>query len=294
MKFKIVIITLLISLGLQAQDLTGIVRMTRVMLQATDTTAYVPIVKQRAGGRIVEADWSMFGGGGGGGGSCSFTPEQCEALAALIYRNSISSISVLPTAGERGVSTAITLTYNITSNQDVYTAASINQGIGSVLSNVNAGNVTISGGNKSNTTAYTLSMTYTRNGVSANESKTATYTTYVPQWIGVSTVTDFTTYAGITAAGLEKFVQASPSLQKIVNPSAQYVYLISNNAAARVYDGNNFLQTSGAFGDGISEFYTRSFSLTLADGTTTGTVYLYRSRNLKTLTNITYKLAIPN
>jgi len=291
------ILLLFASLGLSAQtnNLNGRVNLVTLPICVADTTLVKPLGRVRTGsnaGRIVEIPYSVIGGGGGG--SCSFTPEQCEALAALIYRNSTSSISVLPLAGERGLSTAISVSYNIVSNQDVFTSASINQGIGSVLSNVNAGTQTISGGNKSNTTAYTLSMTYNRNGTPVNESKTATYTTYIPQWIGVSTATDFTTYSAITSAGLEKFVQASPSLQKIVNPTAQYVYLISNNSAARVYDGNNFLQTSGAFNDGVSEFYTRSFSLTLADGTTTGTVYLYRSRNLKTLSNITYKLAIPN
>lgn len=220
-----------------------------------------------------------------------FTEEQREEILDLIYKPNQTTFSVATAAGERGISTAVTLNYNIISNDDVFTAASINQSVGSVLSNVNAGAQSVSGGSRTASTTYTLSMTYNRNGVSTPETKTATYSTYVPQWAGVSSATDFTnSYATINGdAGLQKYIQASSTITKVVSPSAQYVWFIVTNATGQILDGNNFVQTVGTWDDGVSEFYRKSLTLTLADGTTSATVYLIRSRNTKTLTSFTYK-----
>ncbi|MXN90151.1 hypothetical protein GR160_02845 [Flavobacterium sp. Sd200] len=208
---------------------------------------------------------------------------------ALDYTNNVSTISVSPTFGEKGVSVPVTVTYNIASNSDQFTAASINQGIGSVLANINTGNRTAAGGSRTATTTFTLSMTYNRLSVVTNESKSATYTGHVPQWMGISATDDFTTYAAISAdAGLQKFIQASGAMTRPLSPSAQYVWVFTTNSTGKVYDQNNFEQTEGAWNNGTTEFYTKSITITLQDGTT-ATVYAKRTRLPKTLTNQNYR-----
>ena len=221
--------------------------------------------------------------------SNQFTDEQKIALLALIYQNSVNSISLSSITGERGASTALTVFYNILTKDDVFTSASINNGIGNVLPQINTGTQIVSAGNASQNKTWTLAMAYNRNGVARTENKTATYTTYVPQFAGVSASTDFTTLAEIIAASLQKFVQSSAAINKQSSPTAQYIWFVSTKNNATILDQNNFNQSVGVWGDGTSEFYRKSLVITLADSTTE-TVYLYRSRQVKTLVNFTYKI----
>lgn len=215
--------------------------------------------------------------------------SQHERVLDLIYMNNSNSFSVNPTSGERGINNSLNLNYNIISNDDIFTSASINQGIGSVLANINTGNKTVSGGSSLVNKAFTLTLGFTRNGVANIETKTATYFAYAPQFAGVSTNADLNTYALMSAA-LQKFVQSSPVITKQSSPVNAYVYFISTKNNAQIFDQNNFQQTVGAWNDGVSEFYLKTITLTLADSVTTETMYLYRSRNVKTLTNFTYKI----
>lgn len=222
-----------------------------------------------------------------------FTPEQEEALLALIYVGYVSSITVSPAAGERGVDTTLNVSYNITSNDDTITTATITQGIGNVITDVNGGTKTVAGGITPITKAFSLALGYTRNGVPGTNTKTATYTANTPQWAGWSAKTDFTTaYADINGeTNLQKFVQASAGINKASSPTGEYIWFISNKSNANVYDTNDFLQSQGAWGDNTKEFWTKTLTLTLSDGVTTAPVYLYRSRQTKTLTAFTYKIA---
>lgn len=215
--------------------------------------------------------------------------SELTRLKALIYEPSVSTISVSPTSGERGLSTAVSATYNIKSNDDVITMAMMDNGIGSVLSNVNAGNITVPLGNKVVTTSATIILGYTRNGVSTGETISATYNAYVPQWVGTSATADFSAYTAINTA-LQKFVQSSATLQRNMSPTNQYLWFVSNKNNATVLDQNNFTQTVGNWGDDTTEFWRKSLTLTLADGVTTSTVYLYRTRLTKNFTNIIYKI----
>lgn len=227
--------------------------------------------------------------GGGTGGGNQFTPPQVVAILELIYNNNASTFTVSPVSGEKGLSTAINVNYNIQSNDDVFTLASINQGIGSVLANINTGNRVVNGGSSLVNKAFVLSLGYTRNGVASTESKTATYFAYTPQFAGVSSSADLLTYAAMVS-DLQKFVQSSPVVVKQSSPAGQYVWFVSTKNNAVILDQNNFQQSVGSWNDGVSEFYLKSISLILADGVTTETVYVYRSRNVKTLTNFTYKI----
>lgn len=218
-----------------------------------------------------------------------FTDSEAVLLRALIYLNSINTISLSAATGERGVAQALSVFYNMQTRDDVFTAASINNGIGSVIGNINTGTQIASGGSVSQNKTWTLALAYTRNGAATTENKTATYTTYVPQFAGVAAATDFANLAAIVAASFQKFVQASAAIVKQSSPAGQYIWFVSTKNNASILDQNNFGQTVGTWGDGVSEFYKKSLEITLADATTE-TVYLYRSRNIKTLTNFTYKI----
>lgn len=228
-------------------------------------------------------------GGRGGTSVNQFTEPQKTALLALIYLNSINTISLSAATGERGVAQALSVFYNMQTRDDVFTSASINNGIGDVLAKINTGTQIGSGGSVSQNKTWTLALAYTRNGVATTENKTATYTTYVPQFAGVSASTDFANLAAIVAASLQKFVQSSAAINKQSSPAGQYIWFVSTKNNATILDQNNFSQTVGTWGDGTSEFYQKALVITLADATTE-TVFLYRSRNVKTLTNFTYKI----
>lgn len=222
-----------------------------------------------------------------------FNEIQHEKLLNLIYTNGTSTISVSPSSGERGVNAALIVNYNITSNDDVFGTANINQGIGDVTGDIDAGNQSASGGNSTINKSFTMNLSYTRNGESKTENKTATYNTYIPQWAGWSAEEDFVNnYSSINSEpNFQKYIQSSASINKANSPTGEYIWFISTKNNATIKDTNDFVQTVGIWGDGTSEFYRKPLTLTLADGITTVTVYLYRSRNVKTLSSFTYKIS---
>ena len=226
-------------------------------------------------------DWITAGSGSGDG--CAFTPEQCAALKALVYSNYSAAFTVTPATGERGVNVPLTLNYNIASNNDNITAASISQGIGSVLSNVNTGAKTVSGGSKAVTTAYVLTIGFTRNGSASSETRTVTYTPNNPQWAGVSSAADFTAsdYAAINGtAGFTKYLQGNSVISKAMAPTAQYMWFIVT-AGTGTITGNGFTYSIGSWGDSATFFWRKPLTITLADGSNTATVYLIRTRELQ-------------
>lgn len=215
--------------------------------------------------------------------------SQHASLMELIYKNNLSTFTVSPNSGERGVLTALSLTYNILANDDVFTAASIDQGIGSILADVNGGAKTISGGSSIGSKPFVMDLAYNRNGVPTTESKSTGYFSYIPQFMGVSASADLLTYAAMST-DLLKYIQFSPAINRVVTATAQYVYFISIKNNAKIYDQNNFQQTIGNWSDGVSEFYRKSIVLTLANGVNTETVYVYRTRNVKSLTAFAYRI----
>lgn len=219
------------------------------------------------------------------------TDAQIDWIRSQMYSNHNTSFSVSPSQGERGISVAVSVNYNIVSNDDEFTSASINQGIGSVLANIDTGAKSASGGNRTASTTFTLSLEYDRAGTPETENRNATYTSRVPQWSGWSSKEDFADdYTEINSEpDFQKYIQSNSSITKNVSPEGQYVWFIVTNGTGQVFDGNNFVQSVGPWGDGVSEFYRKSLALTLADGTTTATVYLIRSRTVKTLSNFTYR-----
>lgn len=224
------------------------------------------------------------------GGTWHFTQEQHQRVLNLIYENSVSTVTVNPTTGERGLNTSVNLTYNTDTNDDVFTSASINQGIGNVLPNINTGNQTVTVPNLFNNTTFTLSLGYTRDGNPLTETKSATYTTYLPQWSGISTLTNLneSNYSTISAA-LQKTVQADDTISRSLQPVGHYIWFVSTNANATITN-NGFNTIIGNWDSTTAFFIKQTVTLTLANGSTTGSLTFYRTRqtaNLSTAQNFT-------
>lgn len=214
------------------------------------------------------------------------TQAQQDWIAAQLYTNHSATFTVSPSSGERGVSTAITVNYSISSNDDVITSASINQGIGSVLSDVDTGAKTVSGGTTAETKSWQLAIGYTRNGTPGSQNRTATYTATNPKWQGVgSSVSDVTvdSYTDLTVGnGFTKFISASGSMTiNLNNDTGQYVWFISTQNINKI-TASGFDTTIGAWNDDGVFFWKKAVSgFKLADGTTTATMYVYRTRELQ-------------
>jgi hypothetical protein len=225
-----------------------------------------------------------------GGGGKQFTPNQVIRILALIYQNATSTIALSVSNIERGVVTSLAITYSLISNDDLFTAATIT-GIGNVLPKLNAGPQTTVLGNYGNNAAFTLAMNYTRNGIATVETKTVNFVTVLPQWAGVSANSDYASYVAIAAdVNLIKVIQASAAITKVISPASQYIWFISNKNNATIQDGNGFSMTIGGWNDGVSEFYLKPITITLLDGVNMALIYLYRSRQVKTFTGLTYKI----
>lgn len=221
-----------------------------------------------------------------------FTEEQKDRLRDLVYENYTASFSISPSFGERGVDNSLSLNYNIASKDDIVYYAEINPGSENVINNVDSGSKSITGLSSKVSVTYTLSVGVVRNGDTlASTNYPFTYSAYTPQYAGaeidsflVDNVVD------LDNSYLTKYVQSSTSINITISPSGEYVWFISNKSNATIKDGNDFTQSVGDWGDVSAEFWKKTEVLTLADGTTTSTVYYYRSRLPKTLSNFTYKI----
>jgi len=213
--------------------------------------------------------------------------SQHSRLLELIYEQLSVAFTRTPTTiQEKGVSTAVALSWNIAPNDDLIISRTINQGIGVVSGNTG----TISGGNRVDTTSYTLTTAFTRDGVAGSVNNTVVVNFTAPQYFGSSNVADVSELNYTTlGATLTKEILASDTMNKIFNPTAQYIWFVSRKNNANIIDGS--LQASvGPWNDGVSEFYKKTVTFILADGVTTHALTFYRSRELKTRTNANYTL----
>lgn len=208
---------------------------------------------------------------------------QYNWIKAQLYTNHSASFSLVTTTGERGINVANTINYNIASNDDVITSASINQSIGSVFSNVDMGAKTIAPASNAESITYTLAIGYTRNGTAGSQNRNATYTAYTPRWYGSSaTITDLTSsgYADLTVGnGFTKYVGNNNTMTYNANISTPaYVWFISPVPIVKI-TASGFDTTVGAWGDGSAFFWGKTISgFVLSNGTTTATMYVYRTR----------------
>ncbi len=228
--------------------------------------------------------------GGSPGEYYHLNSSQLNRVLNLIYVNSVNSATMLTGILEKGVSNSVSVRYNMSSNDDTFTAATLT-GVGSVLSRVNTGNNDVIVGSYLASTTFILSMTYLRNGVSTNETKTATYTAVPPKWSNVSSIPVLDTYALCSTNLGSKILTTTTAMNNTGSATGQYIWFITTSSNSTITDGNNFNQSIGALNtaDGASEFYKNSFVMTLQDSTTV-TMYSYRTRTLKTFTGNIYKI----
>jgi len=130
---------------------------------------------------------------------------------------------------------------------------------------------------------------YNEKYAAGNQTPSISIIAYYPQWYGVDTNASIDTYG--ECSGLTKSISSGTAFNTTFSPTAQYVYFITRNSAGIIKDGNLFTQSISALNveDGTSEFYKKSFIITLLDGSTT-TLYSYRTRTTKTLTSFTYSI----
>lgn len=236
-------------------------------------------------------DHNQLNGKYGGSPWYHLNQNEYDRFKDLIYVDHETSFSLSPLTGEKGVNQEISVNVKIDSNDDEITYAFINQGIGNILPYVDDDTHGISQ-TVSNNVTYTLYINYIKNGETSAETTTTTYTAYTPQFAGFSSATDYTTYSALAAA-LQKYVQSGTKITKSMSPTNQYIWFVSNNPNTTIYDNNMFAQTVGNWNDTTKEFWKKSITLTLANGSTTSTVYLFRSRDTKTFSNFNYTLKLP-
>lgn len=209
--------------------------------------------------------------------------EQIAWIRSQMYENYTATISVAPTNAERGVNTSVTVSFNIASKDDTINTASINQSIGSVIDDVDEGLISISGGIKSQNTTYTLSIGYTRNGVSGSGTHSATFTTYTPKWYGASeTLEDVTANDYSELSELNKVVSSASTMNFTHNSTNdEYVWFVSSVNTNKI-TASGFDTTIGDWGDPTAFFWKKAVpSFKLANGTDTVTMYVYRTRELQ-------------
>lgn len=252
-----------------------------------------------------ESEWAdlyeFSGSGGGAGGKHNelaglqggipelneyyhLSEGQHQQLAEILYEEHTMNLGVNPTYGEKGVKTDVTFDFTINPKQDQIISVTDNH---SNSYDTTSDTVTIQ--DVVATMSRTFTVEYDKYGEILNKTYTKTYNAYLPQWRGRHTRAEMNSYLDLSTY-LGKVVQASATIENIVMPTNQYIWFASKKSDAKIYDQNEFQQTIGTWGDGVSEFYTKPLTITLNDGTT-ATIYLYRTRLTKTIPS-TFKYTI--
>jgi hypothetical protein len=217
--------------------------------------------------------------------------SQHERVLDLIYINlQVTFTRTSSATFERGVSYTPSFSWNIIPNDDVITGRSINNGIGALATN--SGTVSSAPIFVTPSPQFILTVNFTRNGTPLSQNFNTSIQGLVPQWRGASDVEDFSTFPPLTIYGelnanLQKLVQGTPILSGIFTLDDEYLWFVSTSGSATIQD-SGFTVTIGAWEDPTVAFWRKSLVLTLADGVTEATVWLYRSRLLLTRTNANY------
>ena len=225
----------------------------------------------------------------GAGEYYHLTASQNTRVLNLIYSGQVTTFSVSPTTAERGTATTVTASYRMIAGDDVYTSAVINPlgfNLYPTFTDGVARTTAFTQSTSANTITYTLNYGFTRNGVPNTDGVARTLTTFLPQWYGVNA--DFsaaTNYTAVSALGLTKVIQLSAGIiTPAITTTNKFVWFISNKSGATI--------TANGFNVGVSplniedgsEMNQKSFTMTLANGVTSGTLYSYISKEPKITT----------
>lgn len=212
-----------------------------------------------------------------------FTEEQKDRLRALVFEPAAFNISVSPTFGEKGDSIPYSITFRVIANDNKIDSGSIIPNVGNITDSIDGSFHTITGLHTKTNITHTLRV-QTDSGL---KTTSATVKAYVPQWAGKSNDSNLNSYSDFS--DLQKYIQSSPDINILLSPTSEYIWFVSNKSNAVIRDVNDFVQTIGNWGDITKEFWYKPSNITLLDGTSQS-VYIYRSRNTKILTNFTYKI----
>lgn len=258
----------------------------------SDTSAansYAPLY--RKGGKIIVSGSKFwYNDGNVWVNAHQFSDTQAARLRGLVYEPySLAFYYTMLTGNhERGATNTYMLNVVLKENDDLSDSMAIVSLI-DLTDSLGVDTIRVGGLSTAINVSHRLALVYYRDSDRLTDTTSLTYPTYLPQWYGSSTDTTFSTYSGISSK-LTKVVQASASITAAFSPSNEYVWFVSNKNNAVIRDGNDFVQSIGSWGDASTEFWAKSLTMTLANGSTSGTVYLYRTRLTKNLSSFTYKI----
>tara|TARA_B100002019_G_scaffold291164_1_gene310569 strand:- start:2115 stop:3089 length:975 start_codon:yes stop_codon:yes gene_type:complete len=201
------------------------------------------------------------------------TDDQLDSLLSLIFDNATISLVVSPSTFQRNNPTAVSFTFSVNLGDEILNSATFNSV--DVTSSPN--------GSQSFLVTDSISKTYsTTYNSGASDSITKTSTAIDPQYFGISEheSMDNLSYANVNAF-LNIIVQSSDSISQTVSPNNQFVYFLSTNSNATITDGNGFNNTA--------DFIKTTITVGYANGSSQ-TLFQYRTRSTKTLTNFTYNI----
>ena len=211
-----------------------------------------------------------------------FSATHVERLIGLVYETGSASISASPSSFERNLTggVSVTFTYSTTANDDTVQLATYDGT--DVTSNPNGSDI-VTGVTTDASKTFNVTFLNADGVTTRNDNNNASVSGTGPQWSGVSSDTTMNgkTYTQLNSA-LTKFVSGGTARNITVSPSNQYVYFLSRESNAAIFDGNNFNNTSD---------FTKSTVTVQYENGTTFTLYQYRSNTTKTLSNFTYKLS---
>ena len=214
----------------------------------------------------------------------SLTSTHITRLIALVFEDLTRSGATTPSSFEKGVATSIDYEYTIVVNDENITQIIWDGVTTSIapfpLTGVANDAAAVVSSNR------VLQITTVESGAISNLTLNSTHR--VPQWRGVSVLTDMTGLYADMNTELTKVVQSGASQTALFSLTAEYVYFVSTKSNATITDGNNCPITIGPWGVGTPGFYTKSIAVTLADGSIEN-LTIYRGRLVQTA-NLTYNL----
>lgn len=214
--------------------------------------------------------------------SRDFTQTQVNRVKDSVYEEVVKTVSVAPTSFEKGVSTDLVFTWNVDKKDDTLGYVQID---GNTVTNEATGvNRTYLTNGQVATKGVFLTVNVIRNNTTGGSFTTnilATANGYVPQFKGqlASTlaadayfISDFNT--------ITKLIQNGKNMTISETFSNKYAVILTKEAITQiVFSVAPEPLSIGNWDDGVSYFYRKTVTLTLADGTVE-TMFLYRTRQL--------------
>jgi hypothetical protein len=211
-----------------------------------------------------------------------FTDTQEDRLRDSVYEDLTQTLSVSPTSFEKGVSTNLTFTWKVTKNDDTLNTVTVDNI--DKLNEATGINRTYVVNNQIATKSVQLAVNLTRNTVipeTFTETSTVTSNGYVPQFKGqLADTLSANTYNLTDFSATTKLIQNGKNMSLSETFTNKYAVILTKTAISQIVLSVAPEPLSiGTWDDGVSYFYEKVVTLTLADGSTES-MFLYRTRQL--------------